>query len=99
MRVVGKCIEEQVRQAMASQVRGESDPWCEDQTFWRNAPRLCLLPQVDNRGCIVLQKPENAVGDSVQQTAPDVEKLRRDLVAIIEAREYEAVFRQPARRA
>ena len=85
-------VEKQIGQAMAGKMGVEIEARREHQAVGRDAARLGMAAQVVRRSGIVLQQPQHAALDLAQQTHPDVEHRRPDLVAVVERAEDEAAL-------
>src|SRR5262245_18049076 len=64
------------------------------QSFTCYAACLCLLPEIVGRSAIVFKEPQYAPIDPRQQSHPNAERRRRQLVVVVEAAEHEAILSQ-----
>ena len=90
VRVAGKGIEEEVGHGVSGEMLRHRDARCEDEPFGGDSARLGFAAQTRARLRIGLEQPEHASADLRQQSHPDREHVREDLVARVEAAEHEA---------
>ena len=95
VRVVGQRVEDEVGEAVPCEVPGGIAVRGEYQPLRRDAAALRLATQVARRHGRGLDEPQHAARHPHQQAHPDGEHLRRNLVAVVEAAEHEAVLGQP----
>ncbi|HWI87067.1 MAG TPA: hypothetical protein VNT42_12205 [Sphingomonas sp.] len=87
-------VEKQVGAAVSRQMIGQRGAGREDEPARVDPPACGFAPQIPGRPRIVLQQPQDAPFDSGEQTHPDVEFDRGNLVIVIEAAKNERLVRQ-----
>ena len=80
--------------AIERQIVGVGHERREHEPLAADAARRGLAPQVRPPPALALEEPEHAAVDGAQQPHPDVEYLRHDLEAVVEAAEDETSLRQ-----
>src|SRR5262249_23973721 len=94
-------VEEEIRQAVARYVLGYLHPWRENETRRSDAAGARLTAEVACCGLARVEQPQYAALDLAQEAHPHIEELRRELVAVVETAEHEAILGkagEPARR-
>src|SRR5262244_875244 len=80
---------------------GYLHPWREHETRRIDAAGARLIAEVARCHLARSEQPQYAAFDLTKEAHPDVEDLRRELVAVVETAEHEAILRQagkPAQR-
>src|SRR5262245_63167990 len=90
MRIDRKIVEEEVGQPMARQVLGYLRLWREYETRRIDAAGARLIAEVARSRLARPDQPQYAAFDLAKEAHPDVEDLRRELVAVVEAAEHES---------
>ena len=101
MRIDGQIVEEKVGQPVPRQMPGYFRLWREHKTRRIDAAGVRFTAKIARCRLARLQQPQHAAFDLSKKPHPDVEELRRQLVAVVETTEHEAGLRQvcePARR-
>ena len=89
VRPVGKRVEEEIRRAMTRQMFGWFHPWCKHQPVRCDTAGGRLAAQIVRSSLVVLEQPEDAIPNLIEQPHPQREKFRRQLVAVVETAEDE----------
>src|ERR1700733_6519418 len=95
MGVVRQGVEKHIGKPKPRQIIIELYARSKDQSLGNNPPAFGLLPQVANRGGIILPQPQHAAVDRQQQAHPDIEYRRSNFVVIIETAKYKPALGQP----
>ena len=92
MRIVGKRVQENIRQLQAGHVVIESHTACENQTIRIDAPGLRFSPQIGPRRIPTVPQPKDTFRNFAQELHPDFKQGGRDFPILVEATEYHAFF-------
>src|ERR1700730_18319995 len=96
MRVVGQGIEKEIGQPLAGEMLRGRQPRREHETVWIDAPRVGFVTKIVLDEIVCVQQPKHGSWDRGQETHPNAEKLRRDLVGVVERAKDEALLRETA---
>src|ERR1019366_10213761 len=96
MRVIGQGVEKEIGQPVPGEMLGRRLPLRENKASWIDAALDGFAAKVVLDEFVRVQEPKHAPRDSHEKTHPDVEKLWRDLIGIVERAKDEALFRKSA---
>src|SRR5579863_9835026 len=94
MRVAWKRVQKQIGQPLSRHVFGWRQAWSKDKTLRVDAVRLGLAPKIDRGAGVIGEEPQDAVSHVVQESHPDVERLRPNFEIVVEAGVYKRLFGQ-----